>query len=752
MAKKKALPDWVKNPPEGYIVAKSDPNLIRATSRKQAKDRLQQQFKKGRSADKGGNVDVSGLHMDRYFTSDDGTTYVLADTQGVKFRSTLPESANESKGTMAIERNTNAAAGSANNQTNDAGDTTAIERQTDAGEDKRRDIIKEFEGGILEEMGFGEDGKYGRNDPYVINIKKARENNEPHRTTGNSVDLQMAIIAANNNYKRKYGHWPPSRRRVEINETEGGRFEAVLTIDDPLDALEYEKSLHDDRRRKAFTAVALNMIEEDAGAAKKDTATKTSPEALERIGAGRNALQSIAAAANGDATEAKTTTRDTSVRKGFDNGSRVVPEVTTADTLDAAVEGDSLQTILGPTATAAEKLKATQKIISELSNYENELSNLDPNARPERQTNLLGMEVGPWRGPRSAQHHVTPTSERFDASGTSVTDPNREDILNRGGRQLKAMMTGTALDPTAVEGGGLPGHSTDASDPNYVASALGERTDINEVASPTPLVFRPAEGSVYDERIRELQASENANKKPHVPVTLEEDELEDSAEPLELDLEGMEPPPELRYTEPQAWDETAKVEDKDRLPYRKAFDRSEPDKIQSHAEEQAAQQEPKKRYRKGLGGGATAHAHRRLRGRQPENLKLPDFRPAVSGALKSAVGGVRDTAGAVGGAAAGAVGGAVGGARGAARGAAHGARGAVRGARGLLSRLGRAIQRDPEPDMPYAEPQAFQREGSQYIATPEEIDARRRRDALKELGPRSRAIEEKIRGKRTLRS
>ena len=587
-------------------------------------------------------------------------------------------------------------------------------------------IIDEFDSGILEEMGFGEDGKYGRNDPYVINIKKARENNEPHRTTGNSVDLQMAIIAANNNYKRKYGHWPPSRRRVEINETEGGRFEAVLTIDDPLDALEYEKSLHDDRRRKAFTAVALNMIEEDAGAAKKDTATKTSPEALERIGAGRNALQSIAAAANGDATEAKTTTRDTSVRKGFDNGSRVVPEVTTADTLDAAVEGDSLQTILGPTTTAAEKLKATQKIISELSNYENELSNLDPTARPERQTNLLGMEVGPWRGPRSAQHHVTPTSERFDASGTSVTDPNREDVVNR-------MMSLQTLDPTEVEGGGLPGYSTDASDPNYVASALGERTDINEVASPTPLVFRPAEGSVYDERIRELQASENANKKPHVPVTLEEDELEDSAEPLELDLEGMEPPPELR-------DETAKVENK----------------IQSHAEAQAAQREPKKRYRKGLGGGATAHAHRRLRGRQPENLKLPDFRPAVSGALKSAVGGVRDTAGAVGGAvggaAAGAVGGAVGGARGAARGAAHGARGAVRGARGLLSRLGRAIQRDPEPDMPYAEPQAFQREGSQYIATPEEIDARRRRDALKELGPRSRAIEEKIRGKRTLRS
>ena len=205
MAKKKALPDWVKNPPEGYIVAKSDPNLIRATSRKQAKDRLQQQFKKGRSADKGGNVDVSGLHMDRYFTSDDGTTYVLADTQGVKFRSTLPESANESKGTMAIERNTNAAAGSANNQTNDAGDTTAIERQTDAGEDKRRDIIKEFESGILEEMGFGEDGKYGRNDPYVINIKKARKNNEPHRTTGNSRDRQMAVDKAKANYKSKYG-------------------------------------------------------------------------------------------------------------------------------------------------------------------------------------------------------------------------------------------------------------------------------------------------------------------------------------------------------------------------------------------------------------------------------------------------------------------------------------------------------------------------------------------------------------------
>ena len=99
----------------------------------------------------------------------------------------------------------------------------------------------------------------------------------------------------------------------------------------------------------------------------------------------------------------------------------------------------------------------------------------------------------------------------------------------------------------------------------------------------------------------------------------------------------MEPPPEWRYTEPQAWDPTEEVAAPPPLAP-DAFDRLRADSAARRVarEETESQQAPppEKRYRKGLGGGPTAHATRRPRGEQPEGFRRPDFKPIVSSARK----------------------------------------------------------------------------------------------------------------------
>ena len=310
--------------------------------------------------------------------------------------------------------------------------------------------------------------------------------------------------------------------------------------------------------------------------------------------------------------------------------------------LDAAPEGDSLQTILGPDATAADKLQATQKLIDELTNFKHGMLNIDLNSArqfigPEPDDSLRPFFVDPDApgGPAAGTPPggVTDSAE-FPPEGVTAS-VRGDDRRPPGGVDAVTR----ADDPSSIESatdiGGLPAHFLRKKDTEYKPTEGGPSAHVlrkEEAQDPADTgTYFPESGDVeigpssQFRKGRDITAIKGIDQAPEAAKV--EDAPPVEAAPVASSTREQDAPPGEKFDFPLGEPRPGA-----------AFDRLRGASAARRAarEETESQQEPppEKRYRKGLGGGATAHAHRRQRGQQPERFKRPDFKPVVSSARK----------------------------------------------------------------------------------------------------------------------
>ena len=95
-------PDWIKNPPPGRIVKKAQSGSM-ALGKSKAKSRIAEQVVRDRlglGPRDPFNVEFDDFPAEESYYRDrkTGEIWVMVDTQGVKFRTTLPEDAKDAKG------------------------------------------------------------------------------------------------------------------------------------------------------------------------------------------------------------------------------------------------------------------------------------------------------------------------------------------------------------------------------------------------------------------------------------------------------------------------------------------------------------------------------------------------------------------------------------------------------------------------------------------------------------------------------